>query len=288
MLLLGRWWGGVKGVHLTECQPDSKADQMSSWPKVISLLANRCLYWGAMGTQGVHLTKGQPDSKADQMSRWPNIVPLLATRYLYSEVHLTKVSLSQILDKNVNLTQSLIYRGGSIWKKGHLKIWAHFLFHALLHRGLVNERPTRLACGMLDLIGVADTFYEYMHILARCELNSFVVPPSNLSNVLTDIKNKIWSCLGLNYQMIPKWAYRHTIQSCSPVVMEGLDCYSFSTSNWKKIAADGFIQMHNLFTFLLELKVVFLCTRRTIFGSLIRLLSLSVYMLDKTENAETK
>ena len=40
----------VLEVHLTECQPDPRGDQMSSWPKVVPLLATRCLYWG------VHLT----------------------------------------------------------------------------------------------------------------------------------------------------------------------------------------------------------------------------------------
>ena len=34
------------GVCLTECQPDPKAHQMSSWPDVVLLLATRCLYWG--------------------------------------------------------------------------------------------------------------------------------------------------------------------------------------------------------------------------------------------------
>ena len=92
-----------QGVHLTEGQPDPKADQMSSWPDVVLLLATRCLYQGdtseprltgpnlvpLLATRslywGVHLTKGQPDPKADQMSSWPDVVLLLATRCLYQE-----------------------------------------------------------------------------------------------------------------------------------------------------------------------------------------------------------
>ena len=96
-----------QGVHLTEGQPDPKADQISSWPDIVLLSAARCLYWG------VHLTKGHPDPKADQMSSWPyvilllaldastggtselrltrpNLVPLLAARCLYQGVHLTE------------------------------------------------------------------------------------------------------------------------------------------------------------------------------------------------------
>ena len=54
------------GVHLTKGLPDPKADQMSSWPDVVPLLATRCCY------QGVHLSKGQPDPKIWQkMSTWP-------------------------------------------------------------------------------------------------------------------------------------------------------------------------------------------------------------------------
>ena len=33
------------GVCLTECQPDSKDDQMLRWPDVPPVLATRCLYW---------------------------------------------------------------------------------------------------------------------------------------------------------------------------------------------------------------------------------------------------
>ena len=43
-------------------------------PKLVPLLATRCLY------QGFHLTEGQPDPKADQMLNWPDILLLLATR----------------------------------------------------------------------------------------------------------------------------------------------------------------------------------------------------------------
>ena len=37
-------------VCLTQCQPDPKVHQMSSWPDVVLLLATRCLYWGGVKT----------------------------------------------------------------------------------------------------------------------------------------------------------------------------------------------------------------------------------------------
>ena len=51
------------GGHLTKGQPDPKADQMSSWPDVVPLLATRCLY------QGVCLRSGQLD--ATKHHSWP-------------------------------------------------------------------------------------------------------------------------------------------------------------------------------------------------------------------------
>ena len=64
----------------------------STGPKLVLLLATRCLYCG------VHLTKGQPDPKADKMSCWPNIILLLATRcfylgsYIWAQVKWTQLS----------------------------------------------------------------------------------------------------------------------------------------------------------------------------------------------------
>ena len=131
------------GVHLTKGQPDPKDDQMPSWPDVVLLLGIRCLYLG---------------STSELRSTGHNLVPLLATRCLYQgwvcmsdqrsawskgrpNVKLTwcsnmfghqmplpwgyiwpKVSLAQRYDKNVNLTQSLIY-GGSIQLKCKKDIW---------------------------------------------------------------------------------------------------------------------------------------------------------------------
>ena len=54
----------------------------SIWPKLIPLLATKCLYLGAYGV-GVHLTKHQPHPQADDMSCWHVVVPLLTTRCLY-------------------------------------------------------------------------------------------------------------------------------------------------------------------------------------------------------------
>ena len=65
------------GVWLTECQPDPKAHQMSSW----------------------HMTAGQSDPKAHQMSSWPDIVLLLATRCFYWGFVWLNVSLTQRLTK---------------------------------------------------------------------------------------------------------------------------------------------------------------------------------------------
>ena len=63
----------------------------STGPKLVPLLATRCLY------QGLCLTEGQPDPKADHMSTWPYIVLLLTTSclhfrgYIWSHVCMTKV-----------------------------------------------------------------------------------------------------------------------------------------------------------------------------------------------------
>ena len=86
------------GAHLTKGQPDPMADQMSSWPEVVLLLATRCLYqgWGCMSDQR------SAWSKADQMSSWPEVVLLLATRCLYQGMGVyvwSKVSLTQRLTK---------------------------------------------------------------------------------------------------------------------------------------------------------------------------------------------
>ena len=54
---------------------------------------------GGIGHWGVHLTKGQPDPNADQMSSWPEILSHLATRCLYRGYIWSKVSLTQRLTK---------------------------------------------------------------------------------------------------------------------------------------------------------------------------------------------
>ena len=54
-------------------------------PKLVLLLATRCLYLGALRDMGwwggIHLAK-QPKPHADDMSFWPAVVPLLTTRCL--------------------------------------------------------------------------------------------------------------------------------------------------------------------------------------------------------------
>ena len=55
----------------------------STAPNIVLVLATRCLYWG------VHLTECQHDPKANQMSSWPDVVLLLVTRCLYWRVHLS-------------------------------------------------------------------------------------------------------------------------------------------------------------------------------------------------------
>ena len=90
----------------------TKADQMSNWPKVVSLLATRYLYWGWwMGCREVRgqlwpnisqswcsttlghyipLAGSTSDHRLALMSSWPKVVPLLPTRCLYWGMHLTK------------------------------------------------------------------------------------------------------------------------------------------------------------------------------------------------------
>ena len=45
----------------------------STRPKIVPFLATRCFY------QGLHLTEGQPDPKADQMSSWPHKADQMST-----------------------------------------------------------------------------------------------------------------------------------------------------------------------------------------------------------------
>ena len=63
-------------------------EPMWTGPKLVPLLATRCLSLGALrGMRGrwgvVHLTKQQPDPQADDISCWPAVVPLLTSRCLY-------------------------------------------------------------------------------------------------------------------------------------------------------------------------------------------------------------
>ena len=57
---------------------------------LVPLLATRCLYWR------VHLTEGQPDQKADQMSSWPDEVLFLATKCLYEGYIWAQVNCTQL------------------------------------------------------------------------------------------------------------------------------------------------------------------------------------------------
>ena len=106
-----------EGVHLTKGQPDPKADQLSSWPEVVTLLTTRWLY------QEVHLIKGQPDLKANQMWSWPEVVQLLATRCLYWGVHLTKGQHDPKIWEKMSTWPEASSMGGSIWLKYKKDMW---------------------------------------------------------------------------------------------------------------------------------------------------------------------
>ena len=74
------WWGQLDINWYLSLPPDaSMGVHQSTSPDVVPLLPTRCLNLGG----GVHLTEGQPEPKADQMSSWPDVVLLLATRCLY-------------------------------------------------------------------------------------------------------------------------------------------------------------------------------------------------------------
>ena len=90
---------------------DQRSAWPKGWPNVklpeeVPVLVIRCLY------QAWHVTKGQPDPKADQMSSWPEVVPLLATRCHNGGISDQRSAWPKDLRKSFNLTQSLIYRGG--------------------------------------------------------------------------------------------------------------------------------------------------------------------------------
>ena len=52
---------------------------------------------------------------------------------------------------------------------------------------------TQLTWGILSLKEGVDSFFEYMHILASHKVNPLIVPPSDLRNILLDVKNEIYS-----------------------------------------------------------------------------------------------
>ena len=99
-----------RGVYLTKGQPDPKI-----WQK--------CQPDPKSHLWGVHLTKGQPYPKADQMSSWPEVVPLLATRCLYQGLGYVwwKVSLTQRSEKMS--TWPKVSSRGSICLKCKKDIW---------------------------------------------------------------------------------------------------------------------------------------------------------------------
>ena len=121
--------------HLTKDQSDLKSDQMSTWPKVISYLATRCLCWGYIWwkvsltknlakcqpspkphLKETHLIKGHPDLKI-----WPNV------NLIWSSITLSHKMLlpGWYIWPDVNLTWSLMkcqsdlkpHPGGYIWPK---------------------------------------------------------------------------------------------------------------------------------------------------------------------------
>ena len=102
---LGHWIPLLRvglGLYLSKGKPDPKADQMSSWPTLVSHLGTRCLSWeqvaygsvqevrghkrGEGGIGRLHLTKGQPDPKADQMSSRPTVVWLVWAQVNWNQI----------------------------------------------------------------------------------------------------------------------------------------------------------------------------------------------------------
>ena len=54
----------------------------------------------------------------------------------------------------------------------------------------VHPSVTGLTYSVLSLREGTDSFYKYMCILASYEVNPLVVPPSDLRNILLDVKNE--------------------------------------------------------------------------------------------------
>ena len=67
-----------------------------------------------------------------------------------------------------------------------------------------------------------DSFYEYMHILASCEVNALIIAPSDPRNILLDVKDEFHShprlSLSNDLDMII-WVY-YSIMHKTPTVME--------------------------------------------------------------------
>ena len=83
---------------------------MSNWPKLVSLLATKCLYWGGGGNRVGYREARGGRGTSDQSSAWPKVVPNLAGRclmgYIWPMVSLTYSS-----------TTLGHYKGGYIWPK---------------------------------------------------------------------------------------------------------------------------------------------------------------------------
>ena len=50
---------------------------------------------------------------------------------------------------------------------------------------------TLLTLGILSLEEGADSFYEYIHVMASHEVNPLIVPPSDLRRILLGVKDEI-------------------------------------------------------------------------------------------------
>ena len=115
--------------------PGGTSELRSTRPKLVLLLATRCLY------QGYTLPKVSLTPKADQMSSWPDVVPLLATRCLYLGVCLSSGQLDPT--ECHSWPEDASTGGPSDWNAKRTSENLNTLgFWVLHHRGLFYERPT--------------------------------------------------------------------------------------------------------------------------------------------------
>ena len=121
---------------------------------------------------------------------------------------------------------------------------------------------TRLIFGVLSHKEDMDSFYEYIYVLTSHEVNPLNVPPSNLKNILLDVKNKIWTYPRLalsdhlNVNILAYFSLMHVF----PIFMEDFHTVILSIHLIDKLLQMDLYRLFYLPAFHLEFQFpVFIC-----------------------------